>query len=417
MCGARFATQPSIAITYLLKPTACRAGATVVFQLRWDMDDPKRDPPPTLTSSKAEKARAKWSSNGIQWIRVDLLGASPWNRSGLGVSGYRTHEVVQSIKADGLARRRYRDATVVRVPAKHLAEFRAFNEKMCQGDPLLPAFSGEMKYALLTKHHLVHAVKLFQAGSTFLNGTKELIKPNPHDLQLQGHLEEGVACEVMNAGLWLEDWEAMQAITGEDNFDVATLMGTSEMETLQGTRRLWDESAGEGKTQNDRFRECLEQARARFGTQTFGETDLIHLFNYAVRMPTNLAASLCELHFALIPPSLLRCRPSEFGLVSKLDKTNPYVKLCLIVALYLGAAGDGSKLRHQPGGVAQFCGGIGKSTADLLTKDTEFENKVVSSNSLPDFGPVGLDRETLRHVWYLANRAKRPGVWAPSHPI
>jgi len=355
--------------------------------VRGTMADSKLAAPPVLTSSKAERARARWSSGGIQWIRVDLLGAAPFNRSGLGVSGFHTHEVVQSIKADGLSRRRYRDATVVRVPALHLAEFRSFNERMCQGDPLLPPFCAEMKYALLTKHHFVHAVKLYQAGSVFLNGTKEVIKPSPLDTQLQSHISEGVACEVMAEGLWLEDWDAMLSITGEDNFDAATLMGASEMETLQGMRRLWDESAGDGKNQHDRFRECLAQARARFGTQTFSEADLVHLFNYAIRVPTNLISSLCELHFALIPPSLLRCRPSEFGLVAKLDKTNPYVKLCLVVALYLGAAGDGSKLRRQPGGVAQFCGGLSKSTQDLLTTDAEFKNKVVSSSLLPNFGP------------------------------
>ena len=113
------------------------------------------------TSSIAERARAKWSTGGLQFIHLNMLGTIPWNRGRLGVSSFHVHEVVESIRSDGLSRHRYRDATVVRVPAQHLEEFRKFNRDMCDGDDQLPPFSAEMKYVLLTKNHLVHALKPF----------------------------------------------------------------------------------------------------------------------------------------------------------------------------------------------------------------------------------------------------------------
>ena len=69
--------------------------------------------------------RAKHANGGIQFIRAELLGAAPLNRSGLGVSGFHIHEVVQGIKTDGLSRRRYRDAAVVKVPAGEVSKIKA----------------------------------------------------------------------------------------------------------------------------------------------------------------------------------------------------------------------------------------------------------------------------------------------------
>ena len=143
------------------------------------------------TASVSEQARARYSHGGIQFIRVELLGTAPCNRSGLGVSGFHVHEVVASLKTDGLSRRRYRDATVVKVPAAQLDAFREFNKRMCENDDLLPAFAPDMRYALLTHNHLVHALKLLASGTHMLHGTREPIKPNPADKQLEQHLAEG----------------------------------------------------------------------------------------------------------------------------------------------------------------------------------------------------------------------------------
>ena len=182
-----------------------------------------------------EQARARYSHGGIQFIRVELLGTAPCNRSGLGVSGFHVHEVVASLKTDGLSRRRYRDATVVKVPASQLDAFREFNKRMCENDDLLPAFAPDMRYTLLTQNQFVHALKLLASGTHMLHGTREPIKPNPADKQLEHHLAEGVACEVMREELWADD-EGMQAMVGEDNMDAATDVAASEIEVLQCLR-------------------------------------------------------------------------------------------------------------------------------------------------------------------------------------
>ena len=126
-------------------------------------------------ASVSEQARARHSHGGIRRSRVEFLGTAPCNRSGLGVSGFHVHEVVASIKTDGLSRRRYRDATVVKVPAAQLDAFREFNKRMCENDDLLPAFAPDMRYALLTQQHVVHALKLLASGTHMLHGTREPI--------------------------------------------------------------------------------------------------------------------------------------------------------------------------------------------------------------------------------------------------
>ena len=326
-------------------------------------------PAPAPTASLAEKARSQFSSGGIQFIPVELLGTVPCNRSGLGVSGFHVHEVALSIKADGLSKRRYRDASVVKVPPSELDSFRAFNKRMCESDDLLPPFSPAMRYACLTKNHFVHALKLYRSGSTLLHGTRELIKPNPADKQLEQHLSEGVACEVLREELWGEDPKGLEAIVGEDNMDAAVEMAASEIEVLQALRRMLDDTKGE-KDPNKRFRMVMNQAKARFGTQAYSEGDMVNLFNFAVRVPTALVDNLCQVHFAVIPGALLRVRPLEFGHLAKLDKAHPYVKVALAISMYFGAiASGGGALRRQSGGVAAFAPGVKKDVLEKMGLD------------------------------------------------
>ena len=105
-------------------------------------------------------------------------------------------------------------ATVVKVPPGELEAFHKFNQHMCMSDALLPSFSSEMRYALLTKNHLAHAIKLYAGGAHLLHGTSEPIKPSPGDQSLQEHLSEGIFCEVSREETWA-DKEGMQAICGE----------------------------------------------------------------------------------------------------------------------------------------------------------------------------------------------------------
>ena len=187
----------------------------------------------STTASVAERARTKYSCGGISFIGLEMLGTAPTNRSGLGVSGYHVHTVAASIRDDGFSKHRYRDCTVVRVPEDKLAMFRDFNRRMCASDPLLPAFSPSMCFAMLTKNHLAHALKLYASGTAVLHGTSERLVANPRGRQLETQLKEGLACEVMRSELWSEDPEGMSALVGEDNMDSGSDMAESEVTVLQ----------------------------------------------------------------------------------------------------------------------------------------------------------------------------------------
>ena len=284
------------------------------------------------------------------------------------------HEVVASIRADGLSRRRYRDASVIKVPPAHLEEFREFNRVMCEGDELLPAFAPDMRYALLTKNHFVHAVKLFDAASVLLHGTKEAIKPNPLDKQLEQHLTEGIACEVLREELWDEDPEGLRAIVGEDNFDAATEQGASEMEVLRTLRRGLDETKRE-RDPNARFRQVLAKAQQCFGTAAYSEQDFANLYNFAIRVPSGLVDNLCTVHFAVVPAALLRVRPVDFASAAKLGEAEPYIKVALIIATYLGViASGGGGLRRQPGGVAVVAPSLKKEALQRLADNASLRS-------------------------------------------
>lgn len=84
---------------------------------------------------------------------LDMMtgGRRPGQHTDVCTLRFHVHELVDSIRKDGLSTRRFREATVVKVPQGELENFRAFNRKMCESDELLPAYSPDMRYALLTR--------------------------------------------------------------------------------------------------------------------------------------------------------------------------------------------------------------------------------------------------------------------------
>lgn len=270
------------------------------------------------TSSKAEAARAKFGTGGVQILDLALLGTHPENRGQLGVSSFHAHRVAHSIHTDGLSKQRYRDCTVVKVPDHAIAAFRKFNEDLANNDEKLPPFAPSMRFALLTKNHFVAALKLFRLGTVIFHDSSEVIRPSPQDAQLRRHLQEGVCCEVLSEDLW-EDKEAIQALIAEDNLNAAVEMSTNEVEILAFMSQEIA-AAPSSMGAKERFEMILNKARGRFGGQSFREVDLLHLHNFAVRVPRQLVQNLCELHFALVPASSLRCK--AFG-VSRGPTTRP----------------------------------------------------------------------------------------------
>ena len=83
-------------------------------------------------------------------------------------------------------------------------------------------------------------------------------------------------------------------------------LASSEIEVLQSLRRLLDEAVKDKIQPDKRFSTVLGKAKQRFGTVAFSQSDLIHLYNYAIRVPSPLIDNLCSVHFAVIPATLLR---------------------------------------------------------------------------------------------------------------
>ena len=72
----------------------------------------------------------------------------------------------------------------------------------------------------------------------------------------------------------------------------------------------------------------------------------------------------------MVPAALLRVRPQDFGLAAKIDPAYPYVKVALIISLYVGAiATGGGGLRRQSGGVAAFATSLKKDVVDKIGAD------------------------------------------------
>ena len=88
-------------------------------------------------ASVSEAARAKYTI-GIQLLDINLLGTHPENRGQLGVSSFHVHRVANSIMNDGFSKIRYREVTVVKVPAEAMTTFRKFNEDLAANDEQLP---------------------------------------------------------------------------------------------------------------------------------------------------------------------------------------------------------------------------------------------------------------------------------------
>lgn len=309
------------------------------------------------TSSHAEAARAKYGVGGVTMVDINLLGTHPENRGQLGLSSFHAHRVVSSIMTDGFSRHRYRDATVVRVPPEGLAQFRKFNADLSAADDKLAPFNDGMRFALLSKNHLVAALKLLRNGTVVLHESTELIRADKGDSQLKNALEEGVACEMMSEALW-HDVEAVKALIAEDNLNASVEMSTNEMEILSFMSSELQAMA-EDMSPKERFACIMEKARSRFGNQAFKDSDLLHLHNFAVRIPRSLCKRLCELHFATIPASALRCKAIDFDLIAKIDTESAHCKVALVVSLYFGAANEaGSKSRRGVTGLAAVVKGI-----------------------------------------------------------
>ena len=172
--------------------------------------------------------RAMKYKDRVVTMNVKRLGFYHNNRGSQGVLPRHVHEVADSCR-EGVKDHRYLIVMAVKVPAHALASWRLENQKKCQNDSLMPAFSSEMDCALLTKTHFVHAIKLATEGSRTLynlpNGPKVAFKNSQHVL------EEGVSVQLFSEELW-DDPDAMLALMTEDNKNADICMKENEIQVM-----------------------------------------------------------------------------------------------------------------------------------------------------------------------------------------
>ena len=96
-------------------------------------------------------------------VPLKLIGFWPGNRGGVGISSNQVHEVCKDIMGQKCRIQRYDHVDLVEVLEPMLTEFKRVNKTKCDDDPLMPAFSPEMKYVPLMKNTLYPCLQVVRS--------------------------------------------------------------------------------------------------------------------------------------------------------------------------------------------------------------------------------------------------------------
>ena len=101
-------------------------------------------------------------------MHVRRFGFLPMNRGGMGMAPMHAHDVARDRMDNGTSENRYGAVKLVRLNAFWQGIVRAENQKMCEGNPLMPSYSPIMDHGCLKLTHFSFSEKLFQDGNHFL---------------------------------------------------------------------------------------------------------------------------------------------------------------------------------------------------------------------------------------------------------
>ena len=163
-------------------------------------------------------------------MHVRRFGFLPMNRGGMGMAPMHAHDVARDRMDNGTSENRYGAVKLVRLNAFWQGIVRAENQKMCEGNPLMPSYSPTMDHGLLKLTHFSFSEKLFQDGNRFLyniSGGRK-IKKRSDDTEGQEMEREGPLCIIYDEGL-LDDPIAMEALMREDNMNSSISMSEDVM--------------------------------------------------------------------------------------------------------------------------------------------------------------------------------------------
>ena len=293
-----------------------------------------------LEQNPADRGQFR-SRHGMHRIPLEDLGFLEENRGGTGMSGFHAMEVAHDAMENGVYLERYNYVAVVRIPTDRLDDFRRINEKKCETDPMMPAFSATMRYGILMKTHWTHACKLAKSGRLLFNTAPKIIFRGKEWDEIR---EKGVLCLEYDASL-LDDKEALACVMSQDNLNAAIAMQEGE---VQAFGRL---STIMANSENQDARAIVAELKS-VGVSNYSEEDLMSMLRLREKLPGRLATAFLSCQNQVIG-GRVRVRPGEYGQVARLDDLAPWVKIAILLHIYQSTL----KLQQQQGaGDTKFTG-------------------------------------------------------------
>ena len=209
-------------------------------------------------ADRAERHR----KHAQQRVNLRQVGFWPKNRGGVGVSSTHIHEVCSDIRTNKIRRQRYEPLQLLAVPEGPMLEkFKAANKSKCTSDPLMPAFSEEMKYVAATKTHFVHACKLFCEGSHhFYNKPQNpKIRFKAGDKEAAEIQSEGILAVIYAETIW-NDMGAVEALCAIGNFNAQIDQSEDEMQAFGRINELVNRLPGVALKDDDIVLKALQDS-------------------------------------------------------------------------------------------------------------------------------------------------------------
>ena len=129
---------------------------------------------------------------------------------------------------------------------------KAVNKAKCTSDPLMPAFSEDMKYVAATKSHFVHACKLFAEGNHHFHNQPHnpKIRFKPGDKEGKEMQSEGVLAVIYEDTIW-GDMREVEAVCAIGNFNAKIDQSEDEMQAFGRINELMNSMCADTQSLSD----------------------------------------------------------------------------------------------------------------------------------------------------------------------
>ena len=301
-------------------------------------------------SDRAQRKR----KHGELRIPLDQIGFWPGNRGGFGLSAAHAHEVVWDCVANKVKRQRYHHVDLVEIHPDQRAKIQEANKRKAD-DPLMPQCPSDIKFACMSKTHLVHGLKLAKdGGRTIMNEGNIPIKLQEDDSEGALILSQGPVCAIYDSSL-LEDEAAARALASEDNLNASVAMEEDEMQAFGRVSVVFERMVQD--SQNGTHApvtpaQILDHIR-QSGTGQFSTEEWVHLISLRSTLSVAHAQVLQTCQFEACA-SRVRVRASDFGLTAKLDPRASWAKVGVILFQYLN--NTDLKKKHTENATVTFSG-------------------------------------------------------------